>query len=184
MDYFIEHRKSYIEIGKVYFWTATINNWDKLLEKEVVKEIIIDSLRFLSEAGKIEVYGFVVMPNHIHLIWKINEMNGKESSHGSFLKYTAHMFKKYLKAIDPAFLNKFAVEAENKKYEFWQRDSLAFELTKRDTAFQKLNYIHNNPLAERWQLCNDPVKYYYSSAKFYETSVDDFGFLKHIMDVF
>src|SRR5436190_18917207 len=175
MDYFTEPRKSYIE---------TINNWYRLLEKNAVKDIITDSLRFLSESGKIDVYGFVVMPNHIHLIWKINEMNGKESSHGSFLKYTAHVFKKYLKANDSGFLNKFAVEAENKKYQFWKRDSLAFELTKRDTAFQKLNYIHNNPLAERWQICDDRVKYYYSSAKFYETGVDDFGFLKHIMDVF
>jgi putative transposase len=33
-------------------------------------------------------------------------------------------------------------------------------------------------------LCSDPLKYYYSSAKFYETGIDDFGFLKHIMDVF
>ena len=102
------------------------HTWYKLLEKDIVKEVITDSLRFLSEAGKIDVYGFVIMPNHVHLIWKINEMNGKESSHGSFLKYTAHMFKKYLKTNEPSFLNKFAVDAENKKYEFWQRDSLAF----------------------------------------------------------
>ena len=184
MDYFEQHRKSYIEIGRVYFWTATINSWYKLMEEDAVKQIITDSLKFLSDNCKIDVYGFVVMPNHIHLIWKINEMNGKESSQGSFLKFTAHAFKKYLRVNNLGFLDLFGVEAENKRYEFWQRDSLAFELTQRKTALQKLNYIHNNPLAERWQLCNDPVKYYYSSAKFYETGIDDFGFLKHIMDVF
>ncbi|TKK65721.1 hypothetical protein FC093_19500 [Ilyomonas limi] len=43
------------------------------------------------------------------------------------------------------------VKATNKQYEFWQRDSLAFELTRRSTALQKPEYIHNNPLAAHWQ---------------------------------
>jgi len=75
------------------------------------------------------------------------------------------------------------MKATNKQYEFWQRDSLAFELTKRSTALQKLDYIHNNPLAVHWQLCKAPADYYYSSAKYYETEKDNFGFLTHIMDV-
>lgn len=184
MDYFKEYRKSFIEIGRIYFWTATINSWYKLMSDDEVKKIIVDSLKYLHEKGKIEIYAFVVMPNHVHLVWKIKELNGKETSHGSFLKYTAHEFKKHLREANPDFLKLFAVKAENKEYEFWQRDSLAFELTQRDTAFQKINYIHNNPLSERWQLCDDPVKYYYSSAKFYESGIDDFGFLTHIMEVF
>ncbi|MCX2494474.1 hypothetical protein OQX63_13380 [Pedobacter sp. PF22-3] len=32
MDKLFEaRRKNYIEIGKIYFWTATINKWQKLL---------------------------------------------------------------------------------------------------------------------------------------------------------
>ena len=31
----VEHRrKSYIEIGKIYFWTATINKWQHILETD------------------------------------------------------------------------------------------------------------------------------------------------------
>jgi hypothetical protein len=33
------------------------------------------------------------------------------------------------------------------------------------------------------QLCKEPADYYYSSAKFYETGDNDFGFLKHIEDM-
>jgi len=87
------------------------------------------------------------MPNHIHLIWQVNEKNGKETAQGSFFKFTAHAFKKYLKANNPSLLQSFAVTAHNKKFEFWQRDPVAFQLFKRETALQKLNYIHNNPLA-------------------------------------
>ena len=55
MDYFVQQWKSYIEIGKVYFWTATINSWYKLMEEDAVKQIITDSLKFLSDNGKIDV---------------------------------------------------------------------------------------------------------------------------------
>lgn len=92
------------------------------------------------------------MPNHIHLIWKIKEANGKESSHASFLKYTAHEFKKLLKENTPNSLAECKGEANNKQYEFWQRDTLAFPLYTKQDAIQKLEYIHKNPLAERWNL--------------------------------
>jgi len=135
-------RKSHVEIGKLYFWTATINNWRRLLQEDALKETIISSLRHLSVERKIEVYAFVIMPNHLHFIWQLLEMNGKEKPHTSFLKFTAHSFKKYLKINNPDLLMSFAVVAENKSYEFWQRDSLAFELMKKETILQKIDYIH------------------------------------------
>lgn len=61
-------RKSYMEIGEVFFWTATINGWKHLLADDIYKKIIIDSLTNLSERGLADVYAFVIMPNHIHLI--------------------------------------------------------------------------------------------------------------------
>jgi len=45
------------------------------------------------------------MPNHLHLIWKQNNMNGKETPQGSFLKYTA-----------PEFLKGLKLKGENHKY--------------------------------------------------------------------
>lgn len=184
MDIFKQRRKSFVEPGNVYFFTATINHWYRLLENDEVKQIIIDSLKNLSQRGRIEVYSFVVMPNHVHIIWKINGSKNEELPHVSFLKFTAHSFKKYLVKNDEVSLRKYAVEAKNKEYEFWQRDSLAFLLDRRETAVQKLDYIHANPLAAHWQLCDEPADYQFSSAKYYETSIDEFGFLKHIMQVF
>jgi REP element-mobilizing transposase RayT len=179
---FAYQRKSYIEIGEVYFWTATINQWQKLLWEDRYKEVITSSLKYLSNAGKIDVYAFVIMPNHIHLIWKTNELNGKETAQGSFLKYTAHEFRKML--LEEGKLSLYKVGAVNKKHEFWQRDSLAIHLYSRDVAFQKLKYIHNNPLAEHWQLAKDPCEYKYSSAKYYELNEKNFSFLKDLWEVF
>ncbi len=85
-----------MEIGEVYFWTATINSWYHLLEDDKFKEVVIGSLRTLSERGLIDVFAFVIMPNHIHLIWRINGLNKKETAQGSFLKFAGHEFKKLL----------------------------------------------------------------------------------------
>src|SRR5687768_5519573 len=90
-------RKSFIETGEIYFWTATINNWQRLLLNDAYKDVIIASLQYLTSLNKIDVFAFVIMPNHIHLVWRIKELNGKETPQVSFLKYIAHEFKKMLK---------------------------------------------------------------------------------------
>jgi len=158
-------RKSSIEKAGIYFWTATINGWRHLLKNDEYKDIIIDSLQHLSTAGKISVFAFIIMPNHLHHIWRINEPNGKESPQGSFLKYTAHLFKKKLLKEDR------------------QRDSPAIPLFTRKVALQKLNYMHMNPLAEHWQLVKHPCDYKYSSARYYECNEKNFAFLEDLWEV-
>ena len=176
-------RKSHMEIGEVFFWTATINSWNHLLKDDVFKEVVIQSLRTLSERGLIDVFAFVIMPNHIHLIWQTNALNGKETAQGSLLKFTAHTFKKMLKD-DLIELPKYEVDAHNKKYEFWQRDSLAIPLYTRHVMLQKLDYIHLNPLTVHWHLANNPWEYHYSSAKYYEMNEKNFDFLKDVREEF
>ncbi|HYH13809.1 MAG TPA: transposase [Flavisolibacter sp.] len=175
-------RKSYIEMGELCFWTATIHQWHRLLSPDHYKDVIIDTLAYLSEKKLAEVFAFVIMPNHLHLIWRTLAPNGKESPQASLLKYTAHRFKQRLQHDNPSALEKFKVAAANKDYQFWQRDSLTVSLYTRPVAMQKLDYIHYNPLASHWQLVKDPSEYYYSSAAFYENSVLNFPFLKDLRE--
>jgi REP element-mobilizing transposase RayT len=174
------HRKSYMEIGEIFFFTATIHKWYRLLQPDQYKEIIVSSLAHLSNIGKLDVFAFVIMPNHIHLIWRTNSLNGKETVQGSFLKYTAHEFRKRLLKDSPSQLEHYRVQATNKDYEFWQRDSLAVHLYTRDVTYQKLEYLHLNPLAEHWQLVKDPSDYFYSTASFYEKEIIRFPFINDL----
>ena len=75
-------------------------------------------------------------------------------------------------------------DAANKRYEFWQPDSLAVPLFTKKVAVQKLRYIHRNPLAGRWQLVKDPCDYKYSSARYYELDEKSFSFLKDLYEEF
>jgi REP element-mobilizing transposase RayT len=175
-------RKSNTSIAKIYFWTATIHKWLPLMHSDQNKRIIIDSLKYLSDKDLIKVYAFVIMPNHIHLIWQQNKFNGKETAKGSLLKYSAHVFLKQLEKEDKLLL--YEVNASNKKHEIWQRDALGIEIYSRAVAKQKLDYIHFNPVRGKWRLAKDDVSYQYSSARFYETRVDEFGFLNDLYTFF
>ena len=52
------------------FFTATILNFEHLLAKDEYKGIFVDSLRFLVNENRIKLFAFVLMSNHIHLIWQ------------------------------------------------------------------------------------------------------------------
>ena len=75
------------------FFTATILEWKHLLANDIFKHIIISSLQFLVKDGRVVLYGFVLMPNHIHLIWQIQDTHERASVQQSFLKYTAQQIK-------------------------------------------------------------------------------------------
>ena len=64
-----------------------------MLEDDCMKDIIIESMRFLVKDGRVIIYGFVIMPNHIHLIWQIQDKHVKHKVQQSFLKYTAQQMK-------------------------------------------------------------------------------------------
>ncbi len=167
-----------------YFFTATILNWKHLLKPDKYKQIVVDSLKYLVENKRIAVYGFVIMPNHIHLIWEMLPSKQKELAYASFLKFTAHQFLKDLEMNHSKVLEKFEVNEPNKKHNFWQKHSLPIRVESREVCVQKLDYLHLNPLQSHWNLADRPENYYWSSARFYECEKDDFGFITHYMDRF
>jgi len=76
-------RQGQMTNNEIYFFTATVNNFSRLLKNEDVKMLIVDSLSYLVKHKLATVYGFVLMPNHIHLIWKTLDNNGNETTVGS-----------------------------------------------------------------------------------------------------
>jgi hypothetical protein len=81
---------------------------------------------------------------------------------------------------DNLLLKDLQVKAADRKQQVWERNSLSINLYTANVFLQKLDYIHNNPLQPKWNLCKCPEDYYYSSAKFYEMGGEnDFGILTH-----
>lgn len=133
-------------------------------EKDALKDVITDSLRFLVQEKRAVVYDFVIMPNHIHLIWHIPEPYTLTEVKAALLSYTAHQFKKLLKVNYPQVLEKFKVDLADRQYQFWERNPLSIALHRDEVLYQKAEYIHWNPCTEKWQLAERPEEYKYSSA--------------------
>ena len=80
----------------------------------------------------------------------------------------------------PAELESYLVNAKDREYQFWERNALSVEIWSEKVLIQKLNYIHENPV--RAGLYIYPEDYKYSSALFYKTGIDNWGFLTHFRD--
>jgi len=167
---------------ELYFYTATIYKWKSLIKEFNLEPVITQSLNYLCRKECIKVYGFVIMPNHVHFIWELLQNNSKESPVASFMKFTAHEFQKRLEENSPHILNEFKVDWHSRNYNFWQPKADWVLLTQASTIEQKLNYIHLNPMRGKWSLVNNPSEYYYSSCRFYEKGINNFEFLKDYRD--
>ena len=159
------------------FFTATILEWKRLLDQSKYKDIIMESLKFLVNNNRIILNGFVIMPNHIHLIWQMCSDISPSDVQRDFLKFTAQQIKFDLQHHNPELLEQFKVNVKDRAYQIWEHRPLSVNLWSRDILKQKLDYIHNNPIQEKWRLAEIPENYYYSSARYYFLNIDDWGFI-------
>lgn len=166
----------------VEFLTATVLNWNRLLIDDYFKKLIVDCMQWLVANGRCKIYGFVIMPNHLHLIWKIADGFERAEVQGALLSYTAHAFKKDLKKNDPNKLSLYKVNLLDRAFQFWQRDCMVKECWNEWFLEEKLNYVHQNPLQSHWDLSDVPENYYWSSVAFYLIGKSPFSFLTHYKD--
>ena len=159
------------------FLTVTCLEWAHVLKEDRFKDIVIDSLRFLTKEGRICVYGFVIMSNHFHLIWQMVGDHKRNDVQRDFLKFTSQQILKIFRNENSEMQEKLLVQSKDRKYQVWERNSLGVQLWSPEVFWQKLDYIHNNPV--KADLCEYPEDYKYSSARFYLRNEKDWDFLVH-----
>ena len=86
------------------FFTATILDWKPLLKEDKYKDIIVSSIKFLVDNKRVKVFSFVIMPNHLHIIWQIQPGHEREEVQRDFLKYTAQKIRFDLVENNPELL--------------------------------------------------------------------------------
>jgi putative transposase len=171
----------YPMLSDIEFFTATCLNWNNLLTEDKRKDIIIDSMRFLVNDKRIWLYGFVIMPNHIHLLWSKQDEWLKKNIQLSFMKYTAQQLKFHL--LDTGATEELALHKStqaDREYQFWERRPWKARMPDRETIEQKLHYIHINPVTAG--LCAMEEEYKYSSCAFYYDKPHEWDFLTHYLD--
>jgi REP element-mobilizing transposase RayT len=125
-----------------------------IFTRKVYRDIVIDSLRYCQENKGLEIYTFVIMSNHIHLlirsdIGKLSDTIDSESE--SRREWMLNLFE-------------FAAKQHkrNEKYQIWTHENHAELIYSDKFIFQKIDYIHENPV--RAGIVEKAEDYLYSSA--------------------
>jgi putative transposase len=167
---------SYIDL---YFTTATVRDWKHLFGVDRYKQILIDSLAFLARERCVQVYAFVIMPNHFHLVWQLVGAQDLPRVQQRLLKFVAQQIKFDLLERHPDLLEQYKVQRKDRQYQFFKERPLSVPIYSDAVAQQKIEYVHRNPLQPRWALAAAPEDYAWSSAAFYGRADLHWSFLTH-----
>lgn len=160
----------YTTADELYFITLTIVDWINLFDRVDYKMIVVENLNYCIENEDLEVFEYVIMSNHIHLICRRKEKDLNELL-GRFKSYTA---KEFLKEINSNpnesrrywLINLFKKAArKNQQYRnhhIWQYKNYPTVLYSEKVIQQKIDYIHQNPV--KAQIVANCEDYVFSSA--------------------
>ncbi len=77
-----------INQGAVHYMTFQIVFWIDIFSRESYREIVIDSLKYCQKEKGLEVFAFVIMSNHIHILAR-SETNSLSDTVRDFKKHTS-----------------------------------------------------------------------------------------------
>jgi len=156
----------------LYFMTFQIVDWVDVFTRKIYKDIIINSFKYSIENKGFQIFAYVIMSNHIHLV--AQSSTGKLSdSIRDIKKYTSKRIIETILEINESrkewMLNRFKFRASqhsrNEVYQVWTHENHAMFLYSNGFIQEKIEYIHNNPV--RAGIVRNPEDYLYSSARNY-----------------
>ena len=156
-----------------YFISFAVVNWIDVFTRMEYFNIITESLNYCRKNKGMLIFGYCIMPSHIHLIFRSADAKPSELMR-DFKGFTS---KRLLQAIKENkqesrrewMLEQFEasgkLKSNVKHYQFWQQDNHPIEIWSNHVFEQKLNYIHENPVKSGFVYASWDWKY--SSARNY-----------------
>jgi hypothetical protein len=153
----------------LYFITASIVGWKPLFSETEFTEIVLNSFTWLRGENRMSLFAYVIMPTHLHaIVLPLDRSIGELLQ--NFGSFTAHKILKKLREDDQKeLLDYFHAHRRDNSVEhsIWQ-DIQAKNIYTEKFLFQKMEYIHQNPVAKECNLVQDRAEYPYSSACYYD----------------
>ena len=159
---------------ELYFTTTTVVDWLDVFTRPRYKHIIVESLEYCQANKGLNIYAWVLMTNHLHMIVDTSGTASIGDVLRDFKKFTSKGIVKAIQENEQEsrqewLLNRFRFRAANEKkitnFKFWQDDNYVENIVSYDFYRQKLNYIHENPV--RQEIVARAEDYLYSSARNY-----------------
>jgi REP element-mobilizing transposase RayT len=157
----------------IHFITFAVVEWVDVFTRNEYKDILLDSIRHCQNNRGLLLYTWCLMTNHIHMILAAKNKDTSDILR-DMKKFSS---KKIITAIanNPQesrrdwmlriFREEGAKNSRNSEYQFWRQDNQPKECYSASFTVQKINYIHNNPVAAGF--VDKAEEYLYSSARDY-----------------
>jgi REP element-mobilizing transposase RayT len=159
----------------LYFVTGSLLGWRPLFARHTYAMIVLDSLDWHHKHKRFDLYAYAVMPTHFHVVTQPTAGQTISANLQSLGSFMAHAILQQLRADNLADgLAFFASERapdRSEQHQIWQ-PMQAKNIYTPTFLREKLEYIHNNPVAKKWQLAGQRDEYAYSSACFYDRGVE------------
>lgn len=155
--------------GHIYYITTVIYNRLPVFTRPSFVIPLYDSLNFYRHKQEFKILGYVIMPDHMHLIiWPLGTASVSEIMR-DYKKFTATRLIRQAE-VEGASAWMAAFEQAGKETgrsdrKVWQDSYWDVNVYTERFLRRKLNYIHRNPV--RSGLVESPEDYYYSSYRNY-----------------
>jgi REP element-mobilizing transposase RayT len=155
------------EKDQAHFLTCTVVGWIPVFTRPETMDIVLESWRYLQQNRGFQLFGYVILDNHLHLIASSPDL-GREMK--DFKSFTARQIIDLLEAQKVAVLLdqlawRKARHKQESQYQLWQEGSHPQQIQGEEMMLQKLEYIHNNPVKRGF--VDEPEHWRYSSARNY-----------------
>ncbi len=160
-------RYQFGESRSPHFLTCTICGWFPVFTRPETVNIVLDSWRFLQNEGRLTLFGYVILENHLHLIASSENLSEQIKC---FKSYTARRIIDHLierKAQRLLSLLRY-LKPEHKTesdYQLWEEGSHPQVIESDGMIEQKLEYTHLNPVKRGY--VDEAIHWRYSSARNY-----------------
>ncbi len=150
-----------------YFLTHTVVGWLPVFTRPEAVDILLDSWRHCQQERGLSIFGYVILENHLHMIASAPDL---PTVMQNFKSFTARKLIDLLESRAATTLlrqlraNKLRHKTDS-AYQLWQEGHHPEQIQNDAMMWQKLEYIHNNPLARGY--VDDPLHWRYSSARNY-----------------
>jgi REP element-mobilizing transposase RayT len=160
---------------QVHFITFAVVDWIDVFTRSLYKQMVVESLNYCRTNKGLQIHGWCLMTNHIHLVISAKKGFSLSDILRDFKKYTAKAIIKDIEINKKESRQSWMLwmfkkagreNSNNQTYQFWRQDNRPIEITSNKFYNQKMEYIHYNPVKEGF--CFKPEDYPYSSALWYK----------------
>lgn len=147
---------------KIHFVTFGVYRHIPVFRCKFCAEEFLSNLRHYCDGEKCKLHGYVIMPDHVHLLVEIELSNNISNLIRNIKKYFTYLIQTHLNKKLPVDMNLFH---QNNVFQFWERGFDEVTISSNKMFWVKLNYMHNNPV--KAGIVDKAENYLFSSAMDY-----------------